>query len=675
MKYWPLICSLAFGASAVVGCSSASPSNGSAEDSGRLGVHLDVAPGVTLNSVTYTITGNGFTKTGSIDVSGAPMISGTIGGIPAGNGYSLTLTATSTSGATFSGSATFNVSASGTTSVTIHLKGSTKSGNGNVSVNGTFNVGPVIDELTVTPLQVFTGSSITLKSVASDPDNAPSPLTYYWSSTGGVLGDPIGANTTLSSDSPGSFDVKLTIFDGETSATVTTTVTFVEREDGAGGAGGEGGGGTGPAQPNVLFIIADDLGAESLSLYPELVGSSGAVPTPNLEALAERGLVFDNAWSSPACSPTRGTILSGQYAHRNGVTTVGATLPTNTVTLFDRLTADAPGYAHALFGKYHLAGGNSSNLDPRAGVAYPQAPGILQHIRDIGITNFKGFVSGGIDDYFNWVTWDTNAPAIANTSYAATGLTDLAIDYIDEQADHPWFLYQSYNSPHFPNQVPPRELHSVDLSSIGNPAPGAVSNTVPNYKAMIQSLDTELGRLLENVDLDTTTVIFLGDNGTPANVKDTGTGVRGSKGSVYQGGVNVPLIVAGAGVTRRGREDALVVSSDIYATVLSLAGVPVTQVGNSYSFKPLLGDEAATNGRVYAYSEIGANAASRIWTIRDSRYKLLYTARQFELYDVVADPLETTNLYGSAQHAAARNALETEIAALKAAAPAGAFFP
>ncbi len=91
-----------------------------------------------------------------------------------------------------------------------------------------------------------------------------------------------------------------------------------------------------------MLIIADDLGAESTSLYPDIAGDSGQVPIPNIEALAQNGLVFDNAWASPVCSPTRGTIVSGQYGHRTGVTTVGNVLPTSTVTLFDRLTAESP---------------------------------------------------------------------------------------------------------------------------------------------------------------------------------------------------------------------------------------------------------------------------------------------------------------------------------------------
>ena len=678
-----LICLLALGVSApFLGCSSEPLSNGGEEQSGSLGLNLDVAPGVTVNAVTYSITGNGFNKSGAIDVSGATTISGTIGGIPAGKGYKITLTATSAEGsATFTGSANFDVTAGKTTSVTIHLKGTTTSGNGSVSVNGTFNVGPVITELTVTPLTVKVGSKVTLTGVANDADQGPSPLSYYWSTTGGVIDNPIGPNAKLTSTTPGTFTVKLTVSDGEIVTTASSTVTFVDPgADGSGGAGGEGGG-SGPEKPNVLLVIADDYGAEAASSYPGLNGDSGAVPVPNLEALAANGLVFDNAWASPACSMTRGTIVSGLYGYRTGVTSVGAVLPTDTVTVFDRITAESPSYSQVFFGKYHLGGGL---FDPRAGVAYADSAKILQHVRDIGVPNFHGILGGAVVDYFSWNIWDSNGPAVPTTTYATTALTDLAIDYIHNaetaRPNEPWFIYQAYNAPHAANggnspyQVPPRNLHSVDLSSVGNPAPGTSATNVPVYKADIQALDTELGRLLKEVDLEKTTVIFVGDNGTPAEVKDKGSKIRGSKGSAYEGGVRVPFYVAGAGVTRRGRTNDLVVTTDIYATILSLTGIDVSHVNNSYSIKPILSDATATSGRTHSFSETSSGTSNRRYALKDTRYKIVSNLGKRELYDLVSDPLETTDLYANPAYTAVRASLEAEIDKLNADAKPG-YFP
>jgi len=676
----PLLwCGLALAATGpLAGCSREPTTHADVESPGSIGFNLTAAPGVTLNAVTYTVTGgNGFTKTGAIDTSGAPTVSGTIGGIPAGKGYTLTLTATSAEGdTTFTGSATFDVTAGATTAVTLRLNGVVKKGNGSVAVNGTINVSPRIDEVTVTPQSVFVGSAIKLFAVGSDADAGPVPLSYYWSTTGGVIDNPIGPSATLTSTTPGTFTIQLTLSDGDATDTATTTVTFVRPSTADGGGPVAGG----PSKPNILLIIADDLGAEATSLYPALGGTRGQVAIPNIEALARNGVVFDNAWASPVCSPTRGTIVSGQYGFRTGVTTVGNVLPTSTVTLFDRLTAESPTYTHAFFGKYHLGGGS---IDPRPGVAFPAVPQILQHARDLGITTFRGILGGGLVDYFNWTTYDINGPEVANTTYTTTVLTDYAIDFIHQREaaapDQPWFLYQAYNAPHAANggnnpyQVPPANLHHVDLSSVGSPAPGDYATNIPIYQADIQALDTEVGRLLAAVDLSKTTVIFVGDNGVPPPVKDTATGLRDAKGSTYEGGVRVPLIVAGAGVTRRGREDNLFVTTDIYATVLDVAGVPVSHVNDSYSLKPLFADEGASSGRTHSFSEVSNGTSQRRYGLRDSRFKLVNDLGQWGLYDLVADAHEATNLYASAPYAAVRAALQAEIAILKAGAAPGYF--
>ena len=435
------------------------------------------------------------------------------------------------------------------------------------------------------------------------------------------------------------------------------------------------------SKPNVLLVIADDYGAEATSLYPTLTGDSGAVPVPNIEALAQNGLVFDNAWSSPACSMTRGTIVSGLYGYRTGVTSVGAVLPTDTVTVFDRITAESPTYSQAFFGKYHLGGGL---FDPRAGQAYAGSDQILQHVRDIGVPYFHGILGGALTDYFSWNIYDSNGPTVPTTTYATTALTDLAIDYIrnaeSARPNEPWFVYQAYNAPHAANggnspyQVPPSELHHVDLSSVGNPKPGTSLTNVPVYQADIQALDTELGRLLKEVDLEKTTVIFIGDNGTPAEVKDKGSKIRGSKGSAYEGGVRVPFFAAGAGVTRRGRTNDLVVTTDIYATILSLTGIEVSHVNNSYNFKPVLSDPTATSGRTHSFSETSSGTSNRRYALKDTRYKIVSNLGKRELYDLVADPLETTDLYAKPAYTAVRASLEAEIDKLNADAKPG-YFP
>jgi len=187
-------------------------------------------------------------------------------------------------------------------------------------------------------------------------------------------------------------------------------------------------------------------------------------------------------------------------------------------------------------------------------------------------------------------------------------------------------------------------------------------------------LDTELGRLLKEVDLTKTTVIFVGDNGTPGPVKDTGTGIRDSKGSAYEGGVRVPLIVTGAGVTRRGRANDLVVTTDLYATILSLTGINVSHVNNSYSIKPILSDATASSGRTHSFSETSSGTSNRRYGIKDTRFKIVSNLGKRELYDLAKDPLETTDLYAKPAYTAVRASLEAELDVLKADAKPG-YFP
>jgi arylsulfatase A-like enzyme len=410
-------------------------------------------------------------------------------------------------------------------------------------------------------------------------------------------------------------------------------------------------------QPNILLILADDVGAEASGLYPELVGSSGAVPTPTIENLAAKGLVFDNAWASPMCSPTRATILSGLYGNRTGVTNAGDTLPTSTTSLFEYIAGKSPAkYNMGVFGKWHL-GGNIGNI---------------RHVQNTGVPAFRGFLGAQISDYFNWTAIALKGAPANTTTYATTAITDYATDFIQRhkatRPSDPWFVYVPYNAAHSPNQVPPSNLHSVN---VGGLEPGDTSNTVAVYKAMIQAMDTEIGRLLRHVDLKTTIVIFMGDNGTPLNVKDMGSGVKDAKQSVYEGGVRVPLVFAGADVTRKGREDQLVVSSDLYATVAALTGIRVSQIHDSFSLVPLL-TAHRKSGRTHAFTELCSGGTSR-YAIRDAQHKLLYNNGSWGLYDLINDPLESTNHYNNGAYAAIRGSLEMALDEVEAAAVDGCF--
>jgi arylsulfatase A-like enzyme len=378
-------------------------------------------------------------------------------------------------------------------------------------------------------------------------------------------------------------------------------------------------------------------------------------------------VVFDRVWANPVCSPTRAAIVSGLYGHQTGVTNVGNVLqPATTTSIFEYVAASSPErYAIGVFGKWHL--GSS-----------------IQHVRDTGVPAFRGFLSGGISNYFNWNATAIDGSVTNVRTYSTTALTDYAIEFIAnhrQQSSDPWFLYLPYNAPHGTGastgfQVPPAHLHSVNLGGL---QPGAIANTVPVYKAMIQALDTEIGRLLAAIgpigspERDNTVIIFMGDNGTPAAVKDAGAGVRGSKSGIFEGGIRVPLVVSGAGVTRRGeREDHLVAAPDLYATLAELGGISVSAIGNSRSLVPLLTDAAATTGRTVSFSEM-CSGTQAFYAVRNDRYKLSYSNGTWGLYDLSSDPLEAANRYNDATLAGVRTMLQAELTSLAQSAPSGCF--
>ncbi len=368
---------------------------------------------------------------------------------------------------------------------------------------------------------------------------------------------------------------------------------------------------TNPNQPNVLVIIADDLGLDPLQGYLE-----GGIKanTPNLDLLAERGITFTNAWSPPQCAPTRAAMISGKVGAKTGVIDVPGELTTAHTSIFKELENRTNGaYADAVLGKWQLGPNNNPS-----------------HPADHGVDHYDGVILGGVDTYSDWQK-TTNGATSRETQYITSYLTDQAINWIDQQTQ-PWFLWLAHIAPHSPFHTPPAGLFS-----------GTANNRQTRYIAMIEAMDTEIGRLFENIApevLDNTVVLFIGDNGSPNNVLQTYPNNRG-KATVYQGGVHVPMIVAGKGVTRQNvQDDKMVNAIDFYATILEIAGIELSGgIHNSLSFYDLLSNADAPS-RPYNYAEIEGD-----WTIRNTQYKFLQLANGTqEFYDLLADPLESNNL-------------------------------
>jgi hypothetical protein len=239
---------LAVGACAAAGAAAGCSSGGSHPETGQsvpddttgtIGAELQIAGGVTINSINYTITGpNSFSKTGTVDLSQASALSFSIGGIPAGNGYAISLTAVSTDGLTAcAGSATFNVNAKATTQVVVHLACHEQSNAGGIGVGANTNICPVVDGISASPSEVLVGGSMGLTSTAHDPDNGPQPLTYQWTATSGTFSSATAANPTFTCTAPGTATITLTVSDGDTTAgcpgVLSTTVTCDAADGGA----------------------------------------------------------------------------------------------------------------------------------------------------------------------------------------------------------------------------------------------------------------------------------------------------------------------------------------------------------------------------------------------------------------------------------------------------------
>jgi len=219
------------GLTAIVGCGESSgtsaPAGANQESSGEVNLALQLASGSTINSASYTIVGpKAFSKSGTIDLSSATSLSATIGGIPAGNDYSITISATtSDASTTCGGSSKFNVQARKTVNVSVPLTCHEAPRTGSVMVSGVLNLCPTIDSLSANPSEVQVGGTIVLLASAHDSDAGPSPLSFAWKTSAGTLSTAVGEATTLTCTAPGTATVTLAVADGDPAASCADSVT------------------------------------------------------------------------------------------------------------------------------------------------------------------------------------------------------------------------------------------------------------------------------------------------------------------------------------------------------------------------------------------------------------------------------------------------------------------
>ena len=403
------------------------------------------------------------------------------------------------------------------------------------------------------------------------------------------------------------------------------------------------------AQDNILFIIADDLGVDYTERYQE---GSDFPQTPNIDALAQDGILFRNAWANPVCSPTRATILTGQYGFRTGIGTVVGNneqqgIPVDIYTLPRALDDANSGYPHSCIGKWHLNDETNGNEDN---------PNIM------GFDHYAGLLTGAFD-YFNWEK-TVNGTTNTVNNYSTTENVDDAIGWISQQ-QKPWFQWLAFMNPHSPYHKPPNDLHSYD--NLSGDRRDTWRNPVPYYKAAIEAMDTEIGRLIAYLkstgQYENTTIIYLGDNGTPSRVVQPPFNPDQAKSTLYEGGVNVPFIIAGSTVVNPNREsNALVNAVDLFATGLELAGVNVSSTVpsgttiDSRSLLPFIKNQSS-KVRDWAFTELfGFNDTDDGKAIRNQSYKLIrFDNGTEELYKLSIDPYESDNLLDGSLSSEAQN--------------------
>ncbi len=392
--------------------------------------------------------------------------------------------------------------------------------------------------------------------------------------------------------------------------------------------------------PNILLIIADDLGKDAINGYPE---GNIKPNTPNIDAIRNSGITFNNLWVYPTCTPTRASIITGKYGYRTGVKWASDELPSSEKTLQKYISEQTNNqYTSAIVGKWHLSG-NNSTVNPES----------------FGIDHYAGLIRGTVNDYYNWQLTEDGSTNL-QTEYITEVFTDLSIDWVNEQS-RPWFLWLAYNAPHTPFHVPPIEMHTQ--GSLPEYVDGA--DPIPYYLAAIEAMDFQIGRLLENIpeeERENTLIIFLGDNGTPVDVAQSPYSSGTVKGSLYQGGINVPMFISGKDVSRTGTDDNLITSTDLFATIAEIAGVNIPEINDSKSFKSLLTESATL--RNYQYSEMD-NGNTDAWTIRNNKYKLIVNSNgEEEMFDLINDAYEQENLMNNmliSDEANAKLDLESEL--------------
>lgn len=404
--------------------------------------------------------------------------------------------------------------------------------------------------------------------------------------------------------------------------------------------------------PNIVFIIVDDFGWRDLGYK-----GNTFYETPNIDKLSKEGMVFNFAYSNaPNCAPTRAALMSGEYGPRTGIYTVGTSergdsknrklVPVVNKTVLDAGVYTLPealkakGYATGLFGKWHL--GDSTGTSPE-GQGFD--------------VNVGGGMPGSPKSYFSPYQ-NRHIKDGKNGEELTERLTSEALSFIDKNKAKPFFVYLPYYAVHVPLQSTPALIEKYKAK------PAIQERQNATYAGMIETVDTQVGRLLEHLQQsglsDNTIIVFTSDNGGFWGSTSTAP-LRGSKGMLYEGGIRIPLIVKWPAKIKAGStSDQPVLSMDFYPTFLAITGAktPAGKILDGQNLLPLLTQKGTIPQRDLfwhfpAYLE-APKGMGQIWrqtpgsAIRRGNWKLVenFETNTVELFNLKEDEYEKTNLAG-----------------------------
>ena len=433
------------------------------------------------------------------------------------------------------------------------------------------------------------------------------------------------------------------------------------------------------AKPNVLLIVTDDQRPDTIAALGNKV-----IDTPNLDRLVKQGTTFEQATcANPLCVPSRAEILSGCSSFRNGVLGMGGERIDPKLTLLP--TAMAAGGYHAWYSGKWMNDGKPLTR------GYHETQGLFG---SGGGTWKKGEVILGrkgrpITGYRNWTFKDSQGKPKLDKGIGLTPLTDKyiaegALEFLKRKTDKPFFLHVNFTGPHDPLVYPPgykNKYKSADLKLPPNFSPrhpfdhgnfeGRDERLLPwprtkedvldelaVYYAVVDHLDKQVGRIIEQLQSDgrwqNTYVIFTSDHGLALGSH----GLMG-KQNMYEHTIRVPLVIAGPGVPKDQRTDALCYLRDLYPTICDLVDVPIPESVEGRSLNPII-----TGKRDSIYSEVYGYFRDKQRMVRDNRFKLIHYPHldRNQLFDLQKDPHEQNDISDDKRYSKVFRELQDKLA-------------